>query len=348
MLRKDLDEFPYYRPGKSAEGKVKLSSNEADYAPPSFVQDAIHAAVQYGNRYGEFRSPELTTALAEYLGLSEDNLCVGPGASSIVQRAVRITCNTGDEVVFPWRSFEAYPLYVRMAGAVPVTVPLADDYSIDLHACAEAITEKTKLVILCNPNNPTGTTFSRAEFREFMDMIPDDLVVLIDEAYWEFNDDPDRPDAVQEIQDYPNLVGARTFSKAFGLAGMRVGYGFAQPELAKALNLVALPLAVTGMAEQAAIAALAHREAFNPRVEESKRQRDRIAQAIGAAPSQGNFVWLPRADAADVEQRIFDEGVIIRRYGDEGVRISVTSEQEADAFLNAWERAGLSKRDSHC
>ena len=308
MLRKDLSEFPYYRPGKSAEGMVKLSSNEADYAPPSFVQDAIHAAVQYGNRYGEFGCPELTAALADYLGVGEDNLCVGPGASSIVQRAVRITCNTGDEVVFPWRSFEAYPLYVRMAGAVPVTVPLADDYSIDLRACAEAITDKTKLMILCNPNNPTGTTFSRAEFREFMDMVPDDLVVLIDEAYWEFNDDPDRPDAVQEIQDYPNLIGARTFSKAFGLAGMRVGSGFAQPELAKARNL-----------------------------------RDRIAQAVGAAPSQGNFVWLPRADAEDVEKRIFDEGVIIRRYGDEGVRVSVTSEKEADAFLSAWERAGISK-----
>ena len=241
----------------------------------------------------------------------------------------------------PWRSFEAYPLYVRMAGATPVLTPLTDDYRVDLNAALAALTDKTKLIILCNPNNPTGTVITRTEFRDFMDRVPKDVVVLLDEAYWEYNDAPDTPDSTEEYLRYPNLLGVRTFSKAWGLAGMRVGYAVAGPEIINALRLLSLPLTVTAMAEMAAVEVLKHQDELLDAVATTKAQRDRVAEALGAEKSYGNFVWLPRADAAEVEQKILDEGVVIRRYLDEGVRVSITNEQETTQFLEAWERAGI-------
>ena len=166
-------------------------------------------------------------------------------------------------------------------------------------------------------------------------------MVLLDEAYWEYNDDPDSPNAAKEIQNYPNLIGARTFSKAFGLAGARVGYGMASPELVDALNLLALPLTVSYIGELGAIAALHAQDELDARVDETKRQRTRVAQALGVPESRANFVWLPRGDAKEVERKISEEGIIIRRYLDEGVRVSITTEEETTAFLNAWERAGI-------
>ena len=166
MLREDLESLPAYVPGKRMPDAVKLSSNESAHSPLPSTTQAIAESAAQSHRYPDMGAVELRKKLAAHLGLADEtSVTVGTGSSALCQQLVTITCQPGDEVIFPWRSFEAYPLYVRMAGAVPVTVPLADDYSIDLHACAEAITEKTKLVILCNPNNPTGTTFSRAEFR---------------------------------------------------------------------------------------------------------------------------------------------------------------------------------------
>lgn len=174
-----------------------------------------------------------------------------------------------------------------------------------------------------------------------MAKVPKNIVVLLDEAYWEYNDDPDTPNGAQEVRNYPNLISARTFSKAFGLAGARVGYGMGSPELINALNLLALPLTVSYIGELGAIAALHAQDELQERVDETKRQRTRVAQALGVPESRANFVWIPRGDAEEVEHKIYEEGVVIRRYLDEGVRVSITTEEETTAFLNAWERAGI-------
>lgn len=210
--------------------------------------------------------------------------------------------------------------------------PLTEDNRLGLDAVIEAITDKTRSIILCNPNNPTGTTITKGEFRDFMERVPKDIVVILDEAYWEYNDAEDTPDSAEKIFNYPNLVGARTFSKAFGLAGARVGYGIASPGLIHGLKLITMPLTVTYMAEKAAIAALNSAEELLARVEEIKVQRERVAEAIGARPSKGNFVWIPRGDAKEAERKLSDEGVIIRRYLDEGVRVSITTEEETTSF----------------
>ncbi|MDK8469963.1 histidinol-phosphate transaminase [Corynebacterium accolens] len=341
MLRDDLHKFPDYKPGKTEPNKLKLSANEIPNPPLPSVLGAMTQAASVANRYQINGSPELRAELSAYLGLPEENIAVAPGASAIVQQAVMATCHTGDEVIFPWRSFEAYPLYVRMAGAEPIMTPLTHDDRLGLDAVIDAITDRTRLIILCNPNNPTGTTISQEEFENFMARVPKDIVVLLDEAYWEYNDDPDSPNAAKEIQNYPNLIGARTFSKAFGLAGARVGYGMASPELVDALNLLALPLTVSYIGELGAIAALHAQDELDARVDETKRQRTRVAQALGVPESRANFVWLPRGDAKEVERKISEEGIIIRRYLDEGVRVSITTEEETTAFLNAWERAGI-------
>ena len=341
MLRDDLHKFPDYKPGKSAPNKLKLSANEIPNPPLPSVLGAMTRAASCANRYQVNGSPELRAELSSYLELPEENIAVAPGASAIVQQAVMATCHTGDEVIFPWRSFEAYPLYVRMAGAEPIMTSLTEDERLDLDAVIGAITPKTRLIILCNPNNPTGTTISQKEFERFMAQVPKDIVVLLDEAYWEYNDDPDTPNGAQEVRNYPNLISARTFSKAFGLAGARVGYGMGSPELINALNLLALPLTVSYIGELGAIAALHAQDELQERVDETKRQRTRVAQALGVPESRANFVWIPRGDAEEVEHKIYEEGVVIRRYLDEGVRVSITTEEETTAFLNAWERAGI-------
>ena len=174
-----------------------------------------------------------------------------------------------------------------------------------------------------------------------MDRVPKDVVVLLDEAYWEYNDAPDTPDSVEEYQRYPNLLGVRTFSKAWGLAGMRVGYAVAGEEIINALRLLSLPLTVTAMAETAAVEVLKRHDELADAVEITKAQRDRVCAELGAEKSYGNFVWLPRADAAKVETKMLDEGVVIRRYLDEGVRVSITDEAETTQFLEAWRRAGI-------
>lgn len=341
MLRADLSLFPDYKPGKSDETKLKLSANEANFGPLPTALDAIREAAARANRYPISGSPVLRKALADRLGLTEEQVAVAPGASAVIQQAVFMTCSAGDEVLFPWRSFEAYPLYARVGGATPVQVPLGQGEAIDLNAVADAITERTRLIIICNPNNPTGLTITKDEFTEFMRRVPEDVVVILDEAYYEFNDAEDTPDAVEEIAKYPNLLGARTFSKAYGLAGLRVGYGFGNPELVRALGLVALPLTVTELSELAAVASLDAHDELMVRVKETQTQRDRIAKELGLQRSYANFVWMPCDNGAEVEQKISAEGVIIRSYPDSGARVSITDATEMDQFLAAWRRAGL-------
>lgn len=337
MIRADLSDIPTYVPGKDIDNATKLSSNEVAFTPLPAAISAITEAAGGANRYPDIAAVELRGVLAEHLELDPEQVTVGCGSSALCQQLVQTTCLQGDEVIFPWRSFEGYPIFARVAGAVAVPIPLLPEtQGHDLDGMIAAITDRTRLIFLCNPNNPSGTTFTEAEFEAFMERVPSHVVVGLDEAYFEFNRSEDSPVATEAVRRYPNVVGLRTFSKAYGLAGVRIGYAFGDPEIIAAMNKVAIPFAVSSVAQAAAIASLNAADELMERAEEVVAERDRVATAVGAAPSQANFVWLPGEQASDLAGRLAEHGVVIRAFP-EGARITVTTREENNRLIHAWE-----------
>jgi len=335
IVRADISEIPSYVPGKRLADALKLSSNEVAHPPLPAAVAAMAEAATTANRYPDMGATDLVHAIAKHLKLRPEQVAVGCGSSALCQQLVQITCKTGDEVVFPWRSFEAYPIFARVAGATPRSVPLTADHRVDLPALAAAITPATRLVFVCNPNNPTGTTITKREFEEFMAVVPPTTLVALDEAYFEFVRTQDTPMGTEVVVKHENVVALRTFSKAYGLAGVRVGYAFGNPAIIAALNKVAIPFGVSAVAQAGAIASLAGAAQLLERTNETVSERDRVARAIGAIPSEANFVWLPTKTAATLAQQLANQGVIIRAFP-EGVRITVTDHAEANRFLAAW------------
>lgn len=284
-------------------------------------------------------SAELRAAIARHLGIAAGNVTVGCGSSALCQQLAQATSQPGTNIVFPWRSFEAYPIFARVCGAEPRPVPLRNDGTHDLPALLHAIDEDTSLVFLCSPNNPTGAVIGAADFREFMAQVPGHVTVALDEAYYEFNRDPDAVDGQDVWQDYQNLVCLRTFSKAYGLAGVRVGYAFGAEALVGAMDKVGIPFQVSAVAQAGALASLAHSEELLARVEDTIEVRDEVADRIGAARSQANFVWVPAGDSFDpaaVAAQLAERGVLTRAFP-EGLRVTVTNREEANEFLSAWD-----------
>ena len=337
MIRPDLESLPAYVPGARNERAIKLSSNECAEEPLPSVQEAMSRALATMNRYPDMGAVELRAALARHLGVDEAQVAVGTGSSALCQQLVTAAAGPGDEVVFPWRSFEAYPIFAQIAGATPVAVPLTADHRVDLPALAAAVTQDTKLVFVCNPNNPTGTTITDAEFAAFMASVPEDVLVALDEAYFEYNRAADTPVATDVITRYPNVVGLRTFSKAYGLAGARVGYAFGPRAIIEALNKVAVPFSVSSVAQVAALASLDAQDELHARVDATVAERSRVVEKLGLSESQANFVWLPR-EGQDLADRLAAEGVLVRVFP-EGIRVTVTNAEETDALLEAWDRA---------
>lgn len=335
IVRADISEIPSYVPGKRLADALKLSSNEVTHPPLPAAVAAMAEAAAAANRYPDMGATDLVHAIAKHLKLRPEQVAVGCGSSALCQQLVQITCKTGDEVVFPWRSFEAYPIFARVAGATPRPVPLTADHRVDLPALAAAITPATRLVFVCNPNNPTGTTITKREFEEFMAVVPPTTLVALDEAYFEFVRTQDTPMGTEVVVKHENVVALRTFSKAYGLAGVRVGYAFGNPAIIAALNKVAIPFGVSAIAQAGAIASLAGAAQLLERTNETVSERDRVARAIGAIPSEANFVWIPTETAATLAQQLADQGVIVRAFP-EGVRITVTDHAEANRFLAAW------------
>ena len=336
MIRPDLDSLPAYVPGVRNERAIKLSSNECAEAPLPSVLDAMSKALGEVNRYPDMGAVQLRAALAEHLGVAPEQVAVGTGSSALCQQLVTAAAGPGDEVAFPWRSFEAYPIFAQIAGATPVPVPLTADHRVDLSALA-AVTERTKLIFICNPNNPTGTTITNAEFAAFMDEVPADVLVVLDEAYFEYNQAADAPVATEVITRYPNVVGLRTFSKAYGLAGARIGYAFGPRPIIEALNKVSIPFSVSAVAQEAALASLEAQEALRARIDGTVAERSRVVAKLGLAESQANFVWLPGA-GKELADRLAAEGVLVRAFP-EGIRVTVTNAEETDALLEAFSRA---------
>ena len=333
MIRPDLSSLPAYVPGKRQEDALKLSSNEATQPPLPAAVDAMAAAAAGANRYPDMGAVAIREALAEHLGVAFEQVAVGTGSSALCQQLVQVTCADGDEVVFPWRSFEAYPIFAQVHGATPVAIPLKDE-GMDLEAIAAAITDRTRLIFICNPNNPSGSIVTRAEFAEFMAKVPAEITVALDEAYTEYLRAEDTPLATEDIAKYPNLVGLRTFSKAYGLAGLRIGYAFGQPDMIEALNKVSIPFSVNSVAQAGALASLAAQDELKQRTDTAVAERQRVIEATGAYPSEANFVWLP-GETPELAAALAEQGVLVRSFP-EGIRITVTTPEETDQLLAAW------------
>ncbi|MBA2558944.1 MAG: histidinol-phosphate transaminase, partial [Propionibacteriales bacterium] len=259
-LRPALDSIPAYKAGKppatSAQRSYKLSSNENPYPPLPGVVDTVTSAAQSLNRYPDMAAGALHSALADKLGVDVGMLATGAGSVAVLYHLLQAACSDGDEVVYAWRSFEAYPIAVRVTGARDVQVGLTPDARHDLSAMRDAVTAATKVVIVCTPNNPTGPVAHRDELLDLLDGVPPDVIVVIDEAYREFVADPDAIDGLEAAAGRDNVVVLRTFSKAYGLAGLRVGYAVAPPPIADAIRKCALPFGVSHVAQAAAIASL--------------------------------------------------------------------------------------------
>lgn len=341
-LRPEIAALPPYRQGRPAPADgYKLSSNENPFPPLAGVAAAVAAAAQEINRYPDATALVLREKLAERYGVTADEVIVGAGSVALLAAFVAAAAGAGDEVVYSWRSFEAYPGLVTVSGATSVTVPNRADHGHDLDAMADSITERTRVVIVCSPNNPTGTIVTAADFEAFMARVPADRLVLLDEAYIEFVRDAASVDGRSLIGRYPNLVVLRTFSKAYGLAGLRVGYAIGPIPILDAARSTTIPLSVTAASTAAGLASLepAAEAELLERVATIAARRDElraalIAQGWPIPVAQGNFVWLPTGEATTaVAERLFDAGLVTRAFPPDGIRVSVGEEESVGTLL---------------
>ncbi len=318
----------------------KISSNETPFEPPDSVRRAIEQAAATVHRYPDPFSRRLTGALARRFDVREEQIALGTGSVAVVGQLIWAAAGPGDSVVYPWRSFEAYPIWVQMTGARSVQVPLLADERHDLPSMLKAIDDSTRIVFVCNPNNPTGEAARRDELTEFIDAVPSDVIVVLDEAYREFISDTDVPDGLDFFHERNNVVVIRTFSKAYGLAGLRVGFAIAPEPIAEGMRKTALPFGVSSIAEDAALAALECEDELFERVRHLSQERDRVWQALADQgwdihPSHANFVWLRLGERTQEFAQACDEvGITIRTFPDEGVRISVAEEQANDRVID--------------
>lgn len=340
-LRPEIAALPPYRQGRQADPDAfKLSSNENPFDPLPAVVEVLRDSMQL-NRYPDAAAVELRGLLAEKFGVTADEVHVGAGSVAILSQLFLAAARPGDEIVYAWRSFEAYPGLVTVTGADSVQIPNRADGGHDLDAMAAAVTERTRLVVVCSPNNPTGEIVTTHDFEAFMAKVPETVLVLLDEAYVEFVTDPDAVDGESLLERHPNLVVLRTFSKAYGLAGLRVGYAIGPSYVLDAARSTAIPLSVTGLAQQAAIASLQHEEELLERVARITRLRDQLWQALvdqgwQLPRAQGNFIWLPTGERTAHAAEVFEKaGIVVRAFAPEGLRISVGESASVDKLLGA-------------
>src|SRR5690625_175984 len=348
-VRPTVAALPRYVAGAGVDQSdmFKLSSNETAFPPLPSVLEVIKDAATSAHRY-----PHLTAApVAEALGARFDvdgtgpvgaaGIVVSTGSVAVLQQVLSAVAGDGDEVVYAWRSFEAYPIAVGVTGATGIPVPLTAAARHDLPAMAHAVTERTRAVVICSPNNPTGPAVHETELRQLLDAVPNDVLVVLDEAYVEFVRDPAVADGPALLREYPNLVVLRTFSKAYGLASLRVGFAVARPEVADVVRSVSTPFGVSGIAQAAALASLEPEAELDlmSRVNSVVYERDRVAAALANAgwsipEAQGNFVWLPLGEQAlEFAQSSQEAGILVRPFAGSGVRVSIGEPEANDVFI---------------
>ncbi|MEU8541953.1 histidinol-phosphate transaminase [Streptomyces sp. NPDC048717] len=347
-LRAVLGTLASYKPSDglyaSDDRTCPLSANESPHDPLPGIAEAIAAAGATVNRYPDPGCGPLIRALARTHGITEDRIAVGAGSLSLLQALFQAVADPGAEAVYAWPSFEVYPALAALAGVESVRVPLTRD-THDPRAMADRITPRTRLVVVCNPNNPTGTALGFDELRAFVESVPPTCLVAVDEAYHEYVRDQAVAGALPLCDAHPNLVVLRTFSKAYGLAGLRTGYLVGSAPIVEALRKACLPYAVSSVAQRAAVAALGLGGELMRRVDDTVAERTRVrdtlvGQGWEIPDSQGNFVWLglgPHAE--DFGVWCAHRGVAVRAFPDMGVRVSIGSAEDNDRFLtvaDAW------------
>ena len=340
-LRPEIVALAAYTQGKPADSDAfKLSSNENPFDPIPEVVRAI-AASSGVNRYPDAAGVELRARLAGRFGVRTEEVHLGAGSVSILAQLISAATGPGDEVVYSWRSFEAYPGLVAVAGATSVPVPNTADDRHDLSAMLAAISERTRIVIVCSPNNPTGSIVTASEFADFMAAVPTHILVILDEAYVEFVTDDSAVNGRELSGRYPNLVVARTFSKAYGLAGLRIGYAVGPEYILDAARTTSIPLSVTEAAQRAAIVSLDHETVVLERVHRLARLRDEVWRSLvdqgwSVPRPQGNFVWLATGASTAAAAELFAAaGIVVRPFTAEGIRISIGESQSVDKLLKA-------------
>lgn len=355
----NVSSLPSYVPGArgsaSAPAPVKLSSNENPLPPLPSVSRAIATAGESVNRYPDMFAADLVNALARRQDLPAENVIVGAGSVAVLAHLLQAYAGPGREVVYAWRSFEAYPILTALTGATPVTVPLAEGGRHDLDAMVSAISGSTAAVMVCSPNNPTGPAVTADEFAAFVDRVPSHVLIVLDEAYVEFVSDPNAVSGDDYIgadawATHPNVVVLRTMSKAYGLAGLRVGFAFGLAEILAPVRACVTPFSVSSIAQVAALASLAAEAELLERVEGIVAERGRVLAALrddgwSLPDPQGNFVWLEaRERTSELVAHLGAQSpaILVRPFTDEGVRMTIGSPEENDAALAAL--AGLSWR----
>jgi histidinol-phosphate aminotransferase len=344
VVRDAMASIPAYVPGKPPPAReglqtFKLSSNENPYPPLPGILEAVLASAGSLNRYPDMGASRLYAAIARRLDVPESDLALGTGSVAVLYHLLQAVCADGDEVVLAWRSFEAYPIAIQLTGARGVPVALTAGARHDLRAMSDAVTERTKAVLVCTPNNPTGPVVHRAELEDFLQRVPPHVLVVVDEAYIEFVDDPEVASGLDEYRARDNVVVLRTFSKAYGLAGLRVGFGVAAQPIAAAMRKAALPFGVSQVAQEAAVASLAAEDDLMVRVRALQTERQRVRSALVAAgwdvpQAQGNFVWLPLGeDTVAFAAAAAEAGIMVRPFPGDGARVSIGEVEGNDVFL---------------
>jgi histidinol-phosphate aminotransferase len=339
-VRADLQSLPTYKAGQKLQPRAdlevfKLSSNENTFPPLPSVLEAINAAAQSVNRYPDPLNTEMISTIAKSLGVNSENIAAGTGSVAVLGHLIQAMAAPGDEVIYPWRSFEAYPIWTQICAVAGIPVALNADNSHNLDAMAAAITDKTKMIFVCTPNNPTGNAVRAKDLHEFMVKVPSDVLVVIDEAYTDFVTDPEMVSGMDFFNQYGNVALLRTFSKAQGLAGMRVGYTVAQPEIADFVRRVSLPFGVNLLAQVAVISSLgeAAKKELRDRVENISKQRDEVIESLrksgwNIGPQHANFFWISTTNGDELKVACEAAGVAVRQFP-EGIRITI-GEPEAN------------------
>ena len=353
LANSGIQELTPYQPGKPTEELqrelglteiVKLASNENPFGPSSESVEAMQKAMLNVARYPEGSSYQLREKLASKLGVNPNQLTFGNGSNDVLELIARVFANQSSEVIFSQYCFAVYPLATRAIGAKAVEVP-AVNWGHDLQAMAKAVTPDTKIIFIANPNNPTGTWFRRDELETFLSQVPQSVIIVLDEAYCEYITEPDYPNGLDYLADHPNVIVTRTFSKAYGLAGLRVGYSISHPEVADLLNRVRQPFNVNLMAQVAAVAALGDVDYLQKGVQANSlglKQLEQGFKSLGLnyIPSVGNFISFDTGrNGLDVYQKLLHRGVIVRPVANYSMpshlRVSVGLESENEKFLTA-------------
>lgn len=340
-VRPEIAALPSYKQGKQAGATAyKLSSNENPFDPLPGVVAAVRDAVAF-NRYPDALAGRLRARLAERFGVSDDRIHIAAGSVSILYQLAQAAASVGDEIVLPWRSFEAYPGIVTVTGATPVMVPLNDAAAVDLSALAAAVTDRTRAIFVCTPNNPTGAVVTQADFDAFVAAVPSDVLIVLDEAYVEFVTDAAAVTGERVIAaGHDNVVILRTFSKAYGLAGLRIGYAVGHPRILDAARSAGIPLSVTAQAEAAALASLDAEDELRERVAIVAERRDRLVSRLreigwDVPTAQGNFVWLPAGERSLEVAAAFEAAdLVVRPFAGDGVRVSVGEDESIDRVVD--------------